>query len=53
VLVGRHAGVSSVVLLPRTKGDPPSEVVPLSDAEYAVAAATDGRQVCGRPAAGP
>jgi len=46
VLVGRHDGVSYVLLLPGKDTDPPSEVVPLSDSDYAVATATAAAQPC-------
>jgi hypothetical protein len=47
VLVGRHDGVSYVLLLPEKGPGPPSEVVPLSDADYAVATATIAQPTCG------
>ncbi len=47
VLVGRHDGVSYVLMLPEKGPGPPSEVVPLSDVDYAVATATIQQPTCG------
>lgn len=46
VLVGRHDGQSFVLLIPSDASDPTSEVVPLSDVDYAVAATTGDPQPC-------
>lgn len=46
VLVGRNDDTSFVLLLPSKDTDPPSEVVPLADSEYAVVTATVEPQPC-------
>lgn len=46
VLVGRNGGVSFVLLLPPSRASGPSEVVPLLDSDYTVAATTGDPRPC-------